>query len=59
MGACEVGSWVGEQKPLGKTLLGGNPSPEMTYLPTCLGGYWGPGIPGTEETVSGRMSKGQ
>ena len=25
---------MGEQKPLGKTPLGGNPSPEMTYLPT-------------------------
>ena len=25
---------VGEQKPLGKTPIGGNPSPEMTYLPT-------------------------
>ena len=25
---------MGEQKPLGKTPLRGNPSPEMTYLPT-------------------------
>ena len=33
--AREVGPWVGEQKPLGKTLLRGNPSPEMTYLSTC------------------------
>ena len=24
---------MGEQRPLGKTPLGGNPSPEMTYLP--------------------------
>ena len=34
MGAREVGPWVGEQKPLDKTPLGGNPSPEKTYLPT-------------------------
>ena len=34
VGAREVGPWVGEQKPLGKTPLGGNPSPELTYLPT-------------------------
>ena len=34
VGARAVGPWVGEQKPLGKTPLGGNPSPEMTYLPT-------------------------
>ena len=34
MGARAVGPWVGEQKPLGKTPLGGSPSPEMTYLPT-------------------------
>ena len=27
---------MGEQKPLGKTPRGGNPSPEMTYLPTYL-----------------------
>ena len=25
---------MGEQKPPGKTPLRGNPSPEMTYLPT-------------------------
>ena len=31
VGAREVGPWVAEQKP-----LGGNPSPEMTYLPTYL-----------------------
>ena len=36
MGAREVGPWVSDQKPLGKTPLGGNPSPEMTYLPTYL-----------------------
>ena len=36
VGACAVGPWVGEQKPLGKTPLRGNPSPEMIYLPTCL-----------------------
>ena len=34
MGAREVGPWVGEQKPLGKSPLRGNPSPESTYLPT-------------------------
>ena len=34
VGAREVGPWVGEQKPLGKSLLRGNPSPESTYLPT-------------------------
>ena len=34
--AREVGPWVGEQKPLGKTPLGGNPSPKMTDLPTYL-----------------------
>ena len=34
MGACAVGPWVGEQKPLGKTPRRGNPSPESTYLPT-------------------------
>ena len=33
VGARAVGLWVAEQKPLGKTPLGGNPSPEMTYLP--------------------------
>ena len=36
VGPREVGPWVGEQKPLGKTPLGGNRSPEMTYLPTYL-----------------------
>ena len=35
MGACAVGPRVGEQKPLVKTPLWGNPSPEMTYPPTC------------------------
>ena len=35
VGARAVGPWVREQKPLGKTPLRGNPSPEMTYLPTC------------------------
>ena len=34
VGARAVGPLLGEQKPLGKTPLGGNPSPEMTYLPT-------------------------
>ena len=34
VGARAVGPWVGEQKPLGNTPLRGNPSPEMTYLPT-------------------------
>ena len=33
-GARAVGPWVGERKPLGKTPLRGNPSPESTYLPT-------------------------
>ena len=36
MGARAVGAWVGEQKALGKTPQRGNPSPESTYLPTCL-----------------------
>ena len=27
---------MGEQKPLGKTPLRGNPSPESTYLPTSV-----------------------
>ena len=36
VGASAVGPWVGEQKPLGKTPLRGNPSPEMIYLPTSL-----------------------
>ena len=34
VGARAVGPWVGEQKPLGKTPLGGNLSPKKTYLPT-------------------------
>ena len=34
MGARAVGPWVGGQKPLGKSPLRGNPSPESTYLPT-------------------------
>ena len=34
VGAHAVGPWVGEQKPLGKSPLRGNPSPESTYLPT-------------------------
>ena len=34
VGAGDVGLWVCEQKPLGNSPLGGNPSPEMTYLPT-------------------------
>ena len=38
VGPREVGPWVGEQKPLNKTPLRGNPSPEMTYLPTCIVG---------------------
>ena len=36
MGARAVGPWVGEQKPLGKSPLRGNPSPESTYLPTSV-----------------------
>ena len=36
VGARAVAPWVGEQKLLGKTPLGGNPSPEMTYLPTSV-----------------------
>ena len=36
VGARAVGPWVGEQKPLGNSPLQGNPSPESTYLPTCL-----------------------
>ena len=36
VGAHAVGPRLGEQKPLGKTPLGGNPSPEMTYVPTCI-----------------------
>ena len=33
VGARAVGPWVAQQRPHGKTLLGGNPSPGMTYLP--------------------------
>ena len=36
VGACAVALWVGEQKPLGKTPLRGNP--ESTYLPTLQKG---------------------
>ena len=36
VGAREVGPWVGEQKPLGKSPVRGNPSPESTYLPTYV-----------------------
>ena len=36
VGAREVGPWVGEQEPLGKSPLRGNPSLESTYLPTYL-----------------------
>ena len=36
--AREVGPWVGEQMLLGKTPLGGNPSPELTYLPVSCAG---------------------
>ena len=36
VGARAVGPWVGEQKPPGKSPLRGNPSPELTYLPTYL-----------------------
>ena len=38
VGARAVGPWVGEQKPLGKTPVGGHPSPEMIYLPTFRAG---------------------
>ena len=37
VGAREVGPWVGEQKPHGKSDLRGNPSPESTPLPTLSG----------------------
>ena len=36
MGARDVGPWVGDPKPLGKTPFGGNPSPDLIYLPTYL-----------------------
>ena len=35
VGARELVPWVGEPKPQGKTPFGGNPSPDMTQLPTC------------------------
>ena len=38
VGARAVGPCVGEQKPLDKTPLRGNPSPEMNYLPTSVRG---------------------
>ena len=41
VGARAVGPWVGEQKPLGKSPLRGNPSSESTYLPTSPAAcYW-------------------
>ena len=36
MGASELGPWVGEPKPRGKTPFQDNPSPDMTYLPTLI-----------------------
>ena len=36
VGARAVVPWVREQKPLGKSPLRGNSSPESTYLPTYL-----------------------
>ena len=36
--ARAAGLWVGVQKPLGKSPLRGNPSPESTYLPTSTRG---------------------
>ena len=36
VGARAVGPWVREQKPLGETPQRGNPSPDSTYLPTCI-----------------------
>ena len=44
VGAREVGPWVGEQKPLGKSPLRGNPSPGSTYLPTSMCPRW-EGVP--------------
>ena len=44
VGAREVGPWVGEQKPLGKSPLRGNPSPESTYLPTFMGQFSKPNL---------------
>ena len=40
MGARAIEPWVGEQKPLGKSPLGGNPSPAMTYLPSSTFKHW-------------------
>ena len=34
VGARDVGLWVGEPKPLGKTPFGNNPSHDIIYLPT-------------------------
>ena len=39
VGARAVVPWVGERKPLGKTPLRGNLSPESTYLPTSAYPY--------------------
>ena len=50
VGARNVGSWVGEPKPLGKTPLGGNPSLDMTYLRTSL---FGAGLGGHLPPVGG------
>ena len=36
LGARAVGPWLGEQRSLGETPQRGNPSPEMTYLPTFV-----------------------
>ena len=36
MGARDVGPGLGEPKPLQKTPFAGNPSPDMTDLPTYL-----------------------
>ena len=40
VGARAVGPSVGERKPLGKSPLRGNPSPESTYLPTLSLFIW-------------------
>ena len=56
VGARAVGPWVGEQKPLGKSPLRGNPSPESTYLPEVEGAMRGgvEGLAGVEgENVVG------
>ena len=48
VGARQLGAWVGEPKPLGKTPFGSKASPDMTNLPTLAGvpssraGDWGP-----------------